>query len=63
MAGIKKQDKQRMFEIGAEEMWTPFLDQVNDLMIEEKQARHDNDHIKVADICLRIVRIHKLIFG
>ena len=29
-------DKQRMFEIGAEEMWTPFLEEVNDLMIEEK---------------------------
>lgn len=49
-------DKQRMFEIGAEEMWTPFLEEVNDLMIEEKQARHDNDHVKVSEICLRIVR-------
>jgi hypothetical protein len=49
-------DKQRMFEIGAEEMWSPFLEEVNDLMIEEKQARHDNDHVKVSEICLRIVR-------
>ena len=44
-----------MFEIGADEMWTPFLEEVNDLMHEEKQARHDNDHVKVSEICLRIV--------
>ena len=31
-----KGDKQRMFEIGADEMWTSFLEEVNDLMIEEK---------------------------
>lgn len=30
------QQKQRMFEIGADEMWTPFLEEVNDLMLEEK---------------------------
>ena len=54
-------EKQRMFEIGEEEMWTPFLEEVNDLMIEEKQARHENDHIKVSEICLRIVRLKLLI--
>ena len=36
-------------------MWTPFLDEVNDLMVEEKAARHENDHIKLAEICVRIV--------
>lgn len=46
-----------MFEIGAEEMWTPFLEEVNDLMTEEKQARHENDHIKVSEICLRILKL------
>lgn len=46
-----------MFEIGAEEMWTPFLEEVNDLMLEEKAARHENDHIKLAEICTRIVRV------
>jgi len=51
----KPADKQRMFEIGAEEMWTPFLDEVNDLMVEEKAARHENDHIKLAEICVRVV--------
>ena len=44
-----------MFEIPATEQWTPFLEEVNDLMLEEKQARHDNDHVKVSEICLRIV--------
>jgi hypothetical protein len=44
-----------MFEIPANEQWTPFLEEVNDLMLEEKQARHDNDHVKVSEICLRIV--------
>ena len=31
--------KQRLVEIGADEMWTDFLEQINDLMIEEKAAR------------------------
>jgi hypothetical protein len=44
-----------MFEIPATEQWTAFLEEVNDLMIEEKQARHENDHVKVSEICLRIV--------
>ena len=51
----KPQEKQRMFDIGAEEMWTPFLEEVNDLMIEEKQARHETDAIKTSEICVRIV--------
>ena len=51
-----------MFEIGAEEMWTPFLEEVNDLMLEEKQARHENDHIKLAEICTRIVSSFAYVF-
>jgi len=51
----KPQEKQRMFDIGPEEMWTPFLEEVNDLMIEEKQARHEADAIKTSEICVRIV--------
>lgn len=63
-----KGDKQRMIEIGPEEMWTPFLEEVNNLLIEEKQVRHENDHIKLAEICTRIVSIltsaqHSLKFG
>ena len=44
-----------MFDIGADEMWTPFLEEANDLMLEEKAARHENDHNKIAQICTRIV--------
>ena len=54
-AAAHTKEKQRQFDIGAEEMWSPFLEEVNDLMIEEKQARHENDHVKVSEICLRIV--------
>ncbi len=52
---MQKQEKQRMFELAPGESWTPFLDEVNDLMLEEKVARHENDHIKASEICLRIV--------
>ena len=55
MSQIKTGEKQRMFEVAAGEHWTPFLEEVNDLMLEEKQARHENDHVKVSEICLRIV--------
>ena len=33
-------------------MWTDFLEQVNDLMLEEKAARQVSDHVKLAEICL-----------
>lgn len=52
-----KVEKQRMFDIGADQMWTPFLEEVNDLMLEEKAARHENDHIKLSEICTRILRL------
>lgn len=32
----QKEEKQRLIDIGEEEMWTPFLDEVNNLLIEEK---------------------------
>jgi len=47
--------KQRLVEVGPDEMWTDFLEQVNDLMLEEKTARQHSDHVKLAEICLRIV--------
>jgi len=31
--------KQRLIDVGPDEMWTDFLEQINDLMIEEKAAR------------------------
>lgn len=49
--------KQRLVEIPAEEMWTDFLEQINDLMIEEKAARQVGDHQKLAEICVRIVQL------
>ena len=49
--------KLRLVEIPAEEMWTDFLEQVNDLMIEEKKARQVGDHQKLAEICTRIVQL------
>ena len=46
-----------MIDVGPEEMWTPFLDEVNNLLHEEKAARHENDHVKLAEICTRIVSL------
>lgn len=51
----QQQDKQRMFELAAGQHWTPFLEEVNDLMLEEKVSRHENDGVKTSEICLRIV--------
>lgn len=58
----KQGEKQRMFDIGTDEMWTPFLEEVNDLMIEEKAARHESDHVKNAEICVRIVSMTNHLF-
>ena len=44
-----------MIELGADEMWTPFLEQINDLLHDEKTIRHENDGIKSSEICVRIV--------
>ena len=44
-----------MIELGEDEMWTPFLEEVNNLLIDEKQYRHENDHVKQAEVCRRIV--------
>ena len=51
----QKGDKQRMIDAGPEEMWGPFLEDVNNLLIEEKIVRHENDAIKLSELCLRIV--------
>ena len=47
--------KQRLVEIGPNEVWTDFLEQINDLFLEEKVARQASDHIKLAEICTRVV--------
>jgi 26S proteasome regulatory subunit N5 len=48
---------ERLIDIGSEEMWTPFLEEANALFIEEKKARHDNDAIRISEICQRVVQI------
>lgn len=45
-----------MIEIGEEDMWTDFLENVNTLMIQEKQARQDNDSFKGSEICCKILQ-------
>jgi 26S proteasome regulatory subunit N5 len=47
----------RLIEIGEEEMWTDFLEEVNKLLHEEKAARHENDAVKLSEICCRIVQM------
>ena len=49
-----------MFELNQGESWTPFLEEINTLMISEKTIRHENDHIKSAEVCLRIVSANLL---
>ena len=44
-----------MIEIGPEEMWTPFLESINALMLEEKKARQENDSLKGSELCCKIV--------
>lgn len=45
----------RLIDIGEEEMWTDFLEEVNKLLHEEKAARHENDAVKLSQIWCRIV--------
>ena len=45
----------RQIEISADEEWTPFLEKVNEMLIEEKKARHEDDNAKLAEICKNIV--------
>lgn len=45
-----------MIEIGADEVWTPFLESINSLMLEEKKQRQDNDSFKGAEVCCKILQ-------
>ena len=51
----KKEEVIRMVEIGPEDMWTDFHEHVNNLLIEEKRLRHENDHAKLAEVCCQVV--------
>jgi hypothetical protein len=51
----KKEETVRMIEVGPEEMWTDFHEQINNMLIEEKRLRHNNDHANLAEVCCNIV--------
>ena len=51
----KPKEAQRLIEIGPEEMWTPFLESINAMMLEEKKARQENDSFKGSELCCKIV--------
>ena len=51
------QENQRMFEIGEGEVWTEFYEQCNDLLLEEKVARQENDGIKTSEIAKRVLQL------
>ena len=51
----KPQEQQRMIDVDEEEMWSPFLETINSLMLEEKKARQENDSNKGSEICCKIV--------
>ena len=36
-------------------MWTPFLEKINQIMLQEKKARQESDHVKGAELCCSIV--------
>lgn len=40
---IVQQQKQRILELKDEQMWESFHDKINDLMIQEKKARAENN--------------------
>ena len=45
------QDKQRILELAEGETWTLFFEKINDMLIEEKKARHEADHNRLAELC------------
>ena len=51
----KKEEVTRMIEVGPEEMWTDFHEKINNLLIDEKRLRHNNDHAALADVCCQVV--------
>lgn len=44
-----------MIDVGEGEPWTPYLQKVNQLFIEEKAARHEGDNTKLTRICTDLV--------
>jgi hypothetical protein len=52
---IVQQQKQRILELKDDEIWEPFHDKINDMMIQEKKARSENNTDDGAKVCREIV--------
>lgn len=49
------QQVERMIDIPEGEQWTPYLQRINQLFLEEKQARHEANIEKLVKICCEVV--------
>jgi|LakMenEpi03Aug12_release.lakeMendotaPanAssembly.Ray.scaffolds.fasta_scaffold1726824_1 hypothetical protein len=47
--------KPRILEIPADEMWSPYYEEINELLYQEKKARQENDSNKSAEVCVKVV--------
>lgn len=47
-----------MIDINEGESWTPYLQKVNQLFIEEKAARHEGDNARLTRICTDLVLLY-----
>jgi hypothetical protein len=52
---IVQQQKQRILELKDDEMWEPFHDKINDMMLQEKKARAENNTEEGVKACREIV--------
>lgn len=49
--------KPRILEIAADEMWSPYYEEINELLHQEKKARQENDSNKSAEVCVKVVSL------
>jgi len=47
--------KQKILELKPDEMWELYHDKINDLMLEEKKARNENNVEECSKVCSQIV--------
>jgi hypothetical protein len=47
--------KPRILEIAADEMWSPYYEEINELLHQEKKARQENDSNKSAEVCVKVL--------
>jgi hypothetical protein len=52
------QQVEKMIDINEGESWTPYLQKVNQLFIEEKAARHEGDNARLTRICTDLVLLY-----